>query len=123
MLDTAFRFVKRKIIPEKFHIGMGFGVQGGMGGDVHNLVTLANRLKGHVWTASGIGKNHLAISAHTIAMGGHVRVGLEDNIYFRRGEYAESNAQLVERIVRIAKELELPIATVKQAREIFGLEK
>ena len=56
-------------------------------------------------------------------MGLHVRVGLEDNIYYRRGELAKSNAQLVERIVRIAKELDRPIATPAQAREMLGLPK
>jgi 3-keto-5-aminohexanoate cleavage enzyme len=54
-------------------------------------------------------------------MGGHVRVGIEDNIYYRRGEFAESNAQLVERVARIAKELDRPIANAKQAREMLGL--
>ena len=52
-------------------------------------------------------------------MGGHVRVGIEDNIYYRKGEFAESNAQLVERVARIAKELDRPIANTKQARETY----
>jgi 3-keto-5-aminohexanoate cleavage enzyme len=122
MLDTAFRFAKQKIIPEKFHCGMGFGVPGGMGGDVQNLVTLAKRLEDHVWTASGIGRSHLSISAHAIALGGNVRVGLEDNIYFRKGEYAQSNSHLVERIVRLAEILERPVATVKEAKKILNIE-
>jgi 3-keto-5-aminohexanoate cleavage enzyme len=54
-------------------------------------------------------------------MGGHVRVGLEDNIYYRRGEPATGNAQLVERAVRLAGELDRPVATPAQAREILGL--
>jgi len=121
MLDTAFRFAAQEIIPKKFCTGLGFGVPGGMNGDIQNLVTLAKRLEGYVWMASGIGRNHLPISAHAISMGGHVRVGIEDNIYFRKGEYAKSNAQLVERIVRISNELERPVATVPEAREIYGL--
>ncbi|NDD92641.1 3-keto-5-aminohexanoate cleavage protein, partial [bacterium] len=54
---------------------------------------------------------------------GHVRVGFEDNIFYSKGEIAKSNAQLVERVVRIAKELGRPVATPEQAREILGLRK
>jgi len=54
-------------------------------------------------------------------MGGHIRVGIEDNIYYRRGEPAKSNAQLVARMVRIAEELERPVATLDEARDILGL--
>jgi len=56
-----------------------------------------------------------------VLFGGHVRVGLEDNVYYRRGELAESNAQLVERVVRVAEELGREVATPAQAREILGL--
>ena len=93
-----------------------------MSGEVGNLVILKDRLSpGQTWAAAGVGRFQLPISAHAIAMGGHVRVGLEDNIYFRKGELARSNAQLIERVVRIAKEHDRPIATVKQTREILGL--
>jgi 3-keto-5-aminohexanoate cleavage enzyme len=54
-------------------------------------------------------------------LGGHVRVGFEDNLYYRRGELAVSNAQLVARVVRIAEELGRPVATPADAREILGL--
>ena len=56
-----------------------------------------------------------------LAMGGHVRVGLEDNIHYRRGELATGNAQLVERAVRLAGEIERPVATPDQARGMLGL--
>jgi 3-keto-5-aminohexanoate cleavage enzyme len=54
-------------------------------------------------------------------MGGHVRVGLEDNIYYRRGELATGNAQLVARVVRLAAELGRPVATPAAARRLLGL--
>ena len=57
----------------------------------------------------------------SMLMGGHVRVGLEDNVYFRRGEKAKSNAQLVARAVRIAHELNREVATPVQAREMLGV--
>jgi 3-keto-5-aminohexanoate cleavage enzyme len=56
-----------------------------------------------------------------IVLGGHVRVGFEDNIYYRKGELATSNAQLVERVVRIARELDRPIATPDEARAMLGI--
>ena len=56
-----------------------------------------------------------------ILMGGHARVGLEDNIYYRRGELATSNAQLVERVVRLAGELGRPVASAADARRLLGL--
>jgi 3-keto-5-aminohexanoate cleavage enzyme len=56
-----------------------------------------------------------------LLLGGHVRVGLEDNVYFRRGELAQSNAQLVERTARLARELGREVATPQQARQMLGL--
>ena len=61
------------------------------------------------------------MAAIGIAMGGHVRVGFEDNVYLDRGVLAKSNGELVERVVRLAKELGREIATPKEAREILGL--
>ncbi len=86
---------------------------------------LTNKLKTYFpkqnWTVAGIGRSELTLATHAIAMGGHVRVGLEDNVYFRKGEFAKSNAQLVERIVRISKELDRPIASSSDARKILGI--
>jgi 3-keto-5-aminohexanoate cleavage enzyme len=69
----------------------------------------------------GFGQHQLPFATLGILFGGHVRVGLEDNVYYRRGELAESNAQLVERVVRVANELGREVATPEQAREILGL--
>ena len=59
----------------------------------------------------------------TAAMGGHVRVGFEDNIYYRKGQLARSNAELVARIARIAHEIDRPVATPAQAREMLQLDR
>lgn len=69
----------------------------------------------------GIGASQFPVVAMGLAMGHNVRVGLEDNVYYRKGELATSNAQLVERAVRLAKEIGRPIATPAQAREMMGL--
>jgi len=120
MLETALRFSYRKLIPEKFHVGLGFGIPGGMAATIDNLAFMVNKLSfDQVWTAGAVGRFQLPITTHAIAMGGHVRVGIEDNIYYRRGQLAKSNAELIDRTVRIAKELERPIATIEQAREIL----
>lgn len=76
---------------------------------------------GVLFNTLGFGRHQLPFAAMGILFGGHVRVGLEDNVYYRRGELAESNAQLVRRVVRLADELERAVATPSQAREILGL--
>ena len=122
MMDTVDRFLRQGFIPEKFHVDFVLGVPGGMTGEIKSLILLKDRLNpGQTWTVAGLGRFQLPLSAHAIAMGGHVRVGIEDNIYYRKGELAESNAQLVDRVVRIARELDRPIATVNQARDMLGL--
>ena len=73
------------------------------------------------WTVAGIGRHELPLATMAIILGGHVRVGFEDNVYYSKGVLAESNAQLVARIVRIAKELGREIATPDEARKILNL--
>jgi 3-keto-5-aminohexanoate cleavage enzyme len=74
-----------------------------------------------VWLCSGIGPFQLPMTTLALLLGGHVRVGLEDNVYYKRGELAKSNAQLVERAVRLARELGREVATPAQARQMLGL--
>ena len=122
MLETVGRFLKKGYIPRKYHVDFVLGVPGGMSGKVKNLVFLVDRLHpGQTWSVAGVGRYQLPLSVHAIAMGGHVRVGIEDNIYYRKGELARSNAQLVKRIVRIAKEMDRSIASVNDTKEILGL--
>ena len=122
MMDTVDRFLERSLIPQRFHINFVLGVPGGMGGDLKNLIALKDRLNpGQTWSVAGTGRFQLPLSTHAVAMGGHVRVGIEDNIYYRKGEFAKSNAQLVERVVRIARELDRPVATAEEARNILRL--
>lgn len=87
----------------------------------HVLGLLQDFPAGSQWLCSGIGPQQLPMTALATLMGGHVRVGLEDNIYYRRGEKAHSNAQMVARAVRIASELNRQIATPAQARRMLGL--
>ncbi len=73
------------------------------------------------WMAVGVGKDQLPMNTMGIILGGHVRTGFEDNFYYRRGEKAKSNAQMVERVVRLCNDLNRPVATAAEARKILGL--
>jgi 3-keto-5-aminohexanoate cleavage enzyme len=96
--------------------------QGGERGTPQNLVEMARRLPpGSLCSVSSMGRSQLPITTMAIAMGLNVRVGMEDNVYYRRGELVKDNAQLVARTVRIARELEREPATPAEAREILGL--
>ena len=87
-----------------------------------NLIHLVRELPAEtVWLTSGIGPFQLPMTTQAMLMGGHVRVGLEDNIYYSRGRLLTSNAEAVERTVRIARELGREIATPAQVRRLLGL--
>jgi 3-keto-5-aminohexanoate cleavage enzyme len=73
------------------------------------------------WSVCALGRNEIPMAAVGMVMGGHVRVGFEDNIYLRKGGFAESNAQLVRKVANISKELERPIASPGEARKILGI--
>jgi 3-keto-5-aminohexanoate cleavage enzyme len=97
------------------------GVPGGLDATVEHLCELVRNLPAScTWSVAGIGRAQLPMALAALAMGGHVRVGLEDNIYYTRGRLA-TNEELVERVVRIASELGRPIATPAQARLMLGL--
>ena len=85
------------------------------------LEMIENMPRNSMFSAIGIGPLQLPITTLSLIMGGHIRVGLEDNVYYRRGELAKSNAQQVERAVRIIHELNREVATPAQAREMLGV--
>lgn len=122
MMDTVDRFTKKGLLPEKYHMDFVLGVPGGMGGTIRDLVLLTERLdRDQTWSVAGVGRFQLPLLTHAIAMGGHIRVGIEDNIYYRKGELCSSNGQLIDRAVRIASELDRAIASVDEARNILGI--
>jgi len=85
------------------------------------LNLISNLPEGAAFNTLGFGPHQLAFATMGVLFGGHVRVGLEDNVYYERGELAESNAQLVERVVGVAETLGRPVATPSEARDILGL--
>jgi uncharacterized protein (DUF849 family) len=99
---------------------------GGIGAEVEHLAHMkatADRLLGdsYQWSVLGAGRHQFNMITVSAVMGSHVRVGLEDGLFIGKGQLAESNAQQVEKIVRILKELSLDIATPDEARAILGL--
>jgi 3-keto-5-aminohexanoate cleavage enzyme len=102
------------------HFDFVLGVQ--MTATARDLTFLVDSIpQGSTWTVAGIGKNEFPMAVLGIIMGGHVRVGFEDNIYLSKGELAKSNGVLVEKVVRLAKELGREIATPDEARRILSL--
>lgn len=122
MIDYAIRFEKQGFIKKPMHFDFVLGVQ--MAASARDLVFMAESIpQGSTWTVAGIGRHEFPMAALAIVMGGHVRVGFEDNVYIDKGVLAKSNGELVEKVVRIAKELGREIATPDEAREILGLKK
>lgn len=122
MMATASRWLKQGLLPPNAHFDFVLGVPGAMPATPEALMYLRSQLPaGATWTVAGMGAAQLTLGAMAIAMGGHVRVGFEDNIYFRKGELAVSNAQLVQRMAAVGRLLERPPATPAEARAMLGL--
>ncbi|RME75369.1 MAG: 3-keto-5-aminohexanoate cleavage protein [Planctomycetota bacterium] len=106
--------------PLQFSLIMG--VYGGIEASVKNLVHQASLLpEGSFWQVIGISLGQWHMVSAALAMGGHVRVGMEDNFYLEPGVMAKSNGELVEKAVRMAKEIGREVATVEEARSLLGL--
>jgi len=120
-LSNARRLQRERLLEFPQHIDFVLGVPGGLDATVPNLCDLVGDLpSGCTWSVAGIGRMQLPMAMAAIAMGGHVRVGLEDNIFYSKGRLA-TNEELVARVARIAAELGRPVATPSQARATLGL--
>jgi uncharacterized protein (DUF849 family) len=125
-LYTAAHFIDRGLIKPPFLIQSVFGLLGGIGPhpeDVAHMHRTANRLFGtdYIWSVLGAGRNQLPIAAQSLAMGGHVRVGLEDSLWDGPGQLAQSNAQQVQRARDLIESLSLEVASPDEARGILQL--
>ncbi len=120
-LANARRLAKERLLSFPQHVDFVLGVPGGLEATVQNLCDLVDDLpEGCTWSVAGIGKRQLPMAMAAIAMGGHVRVGLEDNLFYSRGRLAK-NEELVARVVRLAAEAGRSIATPDRARKVLGL--
>ena len=122
MIDMAIRLNKKGYIKSPMHFNFVMGVNGGISAEMRDFVFMRESIPaGSTYVVAGIGRNEFPLATMAILDGGHVRVGFEDNVYISKGVMAESNAQLVEKVVRLAKELGREVATPAEAREILGL--
>ena len=121
MIHITEYYLKNGILKSPPHYQFVLGVPGGCTATVEDLVHLKDLLpKDATWSALGISKFHLPLMYATIALGGHVRVGLEDNLYYSKGRMA-ANPDLVARAARLIKEANKEVATPAEARQILGL--
>ena len=120
-IANARRLARERLLSFPQHADLVLGVPGGLEATVQNLADLVDGLpEGCTWSVAGIGRAQLPMAMAAIAMGGHVRVGLEDNLFYSRGRLAR-NEELVARVARIAAEAGRPVATPNQARKLLGL--
>lgn len=122
MIDMAIRLQKKGYINAPMHFNFVMGVNGGISAEARDFVFMKESIPaGSTYTVAGIGRNEFSLAALSIISGGHVRVGFEDNVYISKGVLAKSNAELVEKVVRLAKEFGREIATPDEARKILGI--
>ncbi|MFZ7132811.1 MAG: 3-keto-5-aminohexanoate cleavage protein [Eubacteriales bacterium] len=121
MIQPALDLFENGLIKKPLYFNFVMGLKGAQSATVSQLSHLLSMIPEKAeWNISGVGKYQLLTTYLGIALGGHVRVGLEDNIYYSKGKLA-TNVQLVERAVRLAKEYGRDVATPSEAREILGL--
>jgi uncharacterized protein (DUF849 family) len=125
-LYSLAHFVERGLVKPPFFVQTIFGILGGIGADIENLVhmkRIADKLFGedYHWSVLAAGRHQMSFVTQSAIMGGHVRVGLEDSLYLGRGQLAKSNAEQVAKIRRIIEELSLTVATPAEARAMLKL--
>jgi 3-keto-5-aminohexanoate cleavage enzyme len=123
MIDTALRLGREGILKHPMHFNLVFGVRGCLDATITNLNFMTTSLpENSTFTVTGIGKHQFTLNTASIIIGGHVRVGFEDNIYLSKGVLAKSNGELVHKIKNIALELGREVATPFEARKILHLD-
>jgi len=118
----AVDLVQRGLVDAPPYFQICLGVPWGIDGTIEALMDMTHRLPdGCLWSALAVGKPQLALTTHALLLGGHVRVGFEDNVYLRRGVQADSNARFVERTVHLARLLDREVASCSEARQMLGI--
>ncbi len=126
LYNLAF-LIREKMVDLPVHLQFVMGVLGGIGTMPEDLTFLHRKActlfgpENFTWSVCAVGAGQFSLAPIAMTLGGHVRVGLEDNIYLKKGVLAESNAQLVAKAVRLAEEMDRVPATPDQARAILGL--
>ncbi|MBQ6900945.1 MAG: 3-keto-5-aminohexanoate cleavage protein [Firmicutes bacterium] len=129
MIGNAAYYLKKGVLQGPLHFQFCMGCANGIPGSVKNLVFMketADELIGkgkYTWSCFGVGHSAMEVMYAAVAMGGNIRVGMEDNVMYAKGQLADSNRQFVERAARVIREFGLEVATPDEAREILGLKK
>jgi 3-keto-5-aminohexanoate cleavage enzyme len=124
MIVTCLRMRNQGFFDDPLHFQFVLGTPWGSPGTPRSLFHMCEMIpEDATWSVIGVGRTHLPMSMMALVMGGHIRVGMEDNIYYRRDQLVRRNAQFVERIARIAGAYGREIASPDEAREILSLRK
>lgn len=124
MLETGMELAAKGLIPPPLHFDFVLGVPGGLAATERNLRFLVKGIpEGSTWSVAAMGRHQFGMLELAIKWGGHVRVGMEDNIYLEKGVLAKSNAELVSKVAGIAEVHGRDLATPDQARELLQIKK
>ena len=126
MIREMKNFVNKGLIKKPYYVNfvMGMAYQGAVEATWQNLTTIVHQLPPHtIFNCCAIGRAQIPITTLSVLLGGHARVGMEDNIYYSKGVLAKSNAQMVAKSVKIIRDIGYEIASPDEAREILGLNK
>ena len=129
MIGNAAYYIKKGVLKTPVHFQFCMGCANGIAGTMKNLIFMketADELVGkgnYTWSCFGVGHSAMEMLYGAVALGGNIRVGMEDNVMYAKGQLAESNVQFIERAVRVIKEYGKEVATPDEARQILGLAK
>ena len=127
MIANAAYYLKKGVLKAPMHFQFCMGCAHGIPGSMKNLIfmkeTMESLCPGSTWSTFGVGRSAMEMLYGAVALGGHIRVGMEDNVLYAKGRLADSNRQFVERAARVIREYGNEVATSDEAREILGLGK
>lgn len=122
MIETVKRLMDEKIVNPPLQLSLVLGVMGGIPATPKNLLFMVECIpEKSNWQVIAISRHEFTLGTVGILMGGNVRVGMEDNIYLSKSILAKSNAELVEKMAKIIRSLDLDVATVEETRQLLGI--
>ena len=127
MIYNAQYYLKKGVLKGPLHFQFCMGCANGIAGSMKNLVFMKETMEaacpGSTWSCFGVGHSAMTMLYGAVALGGHIRVGMEDNVMYSKGKLADSNVQFVDRARRVIEEFGREVATPDEAREILSLKR